>query len=380
MKILEISPFSEGICGVWSRVLSESKELQNKGHKIHIFSSNIIRGTNEKNIANNSERIGDIEIKRFSTFGQFGDNTFFWNFKKEALNLKPDLIITHVYRQYYSTKALKIARKLSIPCVLVTHAPFLDKKLRNWKLNLGVFIYDSLIGKKILKKYSKIFTITKWEVPYLLKLGCKKNQLFYSPNGIPIEFFTQKKLNKTSNKILFLGRVARIKDLETLIKAGNILKDKFSIDIIGPVDEEYKKELRNLIANLNLKNINFIPPVYNLKEKIKIIDEYEIFILPSKREAMPQSLIEAMARQKIVISSKTEGAKEIIQEGKNGFLFDIGDEYQLADIILKVRKMNKNKKESIQKKAYEDVKKFSWSKLIQEIEKILRVITVKTNI
>ena len=47
MKILELCPFSAGVCGVWTRVLEESKRLSDKGHEIKVFSSNFIKGTNE---------------------------------------------------------------------------------------------------------------------------------------------------------------------------------------------------------------------------------------------------------------------------------------------------------------------------------------------
>lgn len=376
MKILEISPFSSGFCGLWARVSEEAKLLSEKGHEVFVFSSNIKRGSGKIQYASSFEKIGKVNIKRFKTKGQFGENTFFWDYKKEALNLKPDIIITHAYRQYYSTIALKIAEKLNIPCILVTHAPFLEKHLRNWKLNLMVFIYDNFVGKKILNKYSKIFTITKWEENILKKFGVKDDKLVYVPNGIPEEFFRTKiPKNKLNNKLLFLGRLAPIKDIEVLIKAFKICSNKnknLSLDFVGPVEEDYGKKIKTLVRKLNLEDkITFRKPVYDLKEKIKFIDSCDIFILPSKREAMPQALIEAMAREKIVISSNTEGGKEIIQDNKNGYLFEIGKETQLADKILLAFEKNKlNKK--IMKNARESVKQFSWNVLADKIEGIIK--------
>ena len=139
MKILEITAFSSGICGLWSRVSNESELLSQKVHEVFVFSSNIKRGSGKIEIAKNYEEKNKIKIFRFQTKGSFGQNTFFWDCTKQALKLKPDIILTHAYRQYYSTIALKIAKKLNIPCILVTHAPFLDKKLRSRKLNLAVF-------------------------------------------------------------------------------------------------------------------------------------------------------------------------------------------------------------------------------------------------
>jgi glycosyltransferase involved in cell wall biosynthesis len=372
MKILEISPFSAGICGVSARVLAEAQLLAKRGHEVHVFSSNIFRGEGGKKTACEEEIINKVKIKRFPARFSFGDNTFFWDCEKEALKLHPDVIITHAYRQYYSTKAVKIAKKLNIPCFLVTHAPFLEKKLRSLRLNLAVLLYDSLVGKRILNKYTKVIAITHWEMPILEKLGVKKENIEYLPNGIPDEFFKTKP--KKGKNILFLGRISPIKNLESLVFAMSLVKNKkIKLDIIGPAESDYKEKLVSMIKEMNLeKKIRFYPPVFNLKEKIKLIDEHEIFVLPSKREAMPQALIEVKARGKIVISSKSEGGKEMINNNEDGFLFEIDDHHQLAEIINNITKMDQSEKARIEKNASKSVEKFRWSILIDQLEKLLQ--------
>jgi glycosyltransferase involved in cell wall biosynthesis len=105
-----------------------------------------------------------------------------------------------------------------------------------------------------------------------------------------------------------------------------------------------------------------------LQEKIKKIDSAKIFVLPSKSEAMPQSLIEAMSRGKIVISSNNQGSKELIENNKNGFLFKIGDEKELAEEInLALSKPH----EEIKKSAIKSVERFKWDLLIKKLEKII---------
>ena len=118
MKILEVCPYSAGICGVWTRVLEESKRLSKRGFEIKIFSSNAVKGSNE--IAPSHEKLGPkgvssgvkIEILRFP-FKKLGGESFMsWDFEKEALNYSPDIIIAHNYRHLHITKCLKIAEKL----------------------------------------------------------------------------------------------------------------------------------------------------------------------------------------------------------------------------------------------------------------------------
>lgn len=370
MKILEICPFSAGICGVWTRVKQESIELTKKGHEVCVFSSNIEKGTNKPTPS--YEKVENVEIKRFKGKKSFlSENVVYWFEKKHVLGLKskvikelekfnPDIIITHLLHPH-SANINRLVKKLKsknkkIKIFLVPHAPFNIK--RSLMLEIVTKIWRKISTLKF-NNFDKIIAITKWENPCLSKLGIPKNKIEYIPNGIPEEFFSQKK-SKEQNKILFLGRMAPVKYLELLVSVAKEFPE-INFSIVGVAEPEYLKK----INNLKPKNVKIYSPIYNLKEKIKLIDEHRIFVLPSKREAMPQSLIEAMARGKIVISSNTDGGKEIINNNKNGFLFKIGDKEDLKNKIINVFGMKSNEISKIQKNARNSVKKYNWNNLIK---------------
>lgn len=175
------------------------------------------------------------------------------------------------------------------------------------------------------------------------------------------------------NKILFLGRIARIKNLEVVIKALPLIKDeKIILEILGPREKNYFNELQALVKTLNLsERVIFSDPVYNIKKKIKKIDSCKIFILPSKSEGMPQSLIEALARKKIVIVSNNPGNKDLIENRENGFIFNIGNVRNLAKVINEVLKMKDKEKTIIKKNARDSVKQFSWDNISKKIEALI---------
>lgn len=374
MKILEVCPYSAGICGVWTRVFEESKRLSNLDFEMKIFSSNAVKGANKTAPAH--EKIEGIEITRFP-FKKLGGESFMsWNFEKEALDYSPDIIIAHNYRHLHTTKCLKIAKRLKekgkkCKVFLVTHAPFERRLTRTFLQNLIVKFYDLFIGRKTINKFDKILAITKWELPYLLKLGAKKEKIIYSPNGISEEFFKQKKFKEDKNKILFLGRIAPIKNLEVLIKAMNLVKNKkILLEIAGPSEKNYFIKLKNLIQELKLNNrVKFSLPIYNLKEKIAKIDSCQIFVLPSKTEGMPQSLVEAMAREKIVIGSNSLAIRDLIKDGDNGFLFEFDAPKDLAE---KINEALSQKNSEIKKQARKSVEHFSWDKVIKKIVEVVK--------
>jgi glycosyltransferase involved in cell wall biosynthesis len=373
LKIAFVCIYSHpSICGVWSRIYNLSRLLIEKGHSVHIFSTNTIKGTNNK--SSSFEVHAGIKVHRAKPWLALGENINFWSLS-QLKKLNPDIIIAEVYRHPHTHTVLKIAKKLKKPCFLTTHAPFVEPELRSKAGNLIANFYDKFYGKKIINKFDKIITITKWEVPYLLKVGAERNKLVYLPNGLPDEFFTGKK--EKGKNILFLGRIARIKNLETMIKAlGKLVKkhQNLKLKIVGPADEKYKEELLSLIKKLDLgKNVEFLSAVYDLKKKIKIIDSAEIFILPSKREAMPQSLIEAMSRGKIVLASQNKGTEEIINNNQTGFLFPVSDSNKLAEIIDScLDKKNKRKLDKIKKKAATKTEEFKWEKIFNDFYKLLQ--------
>jgi len=358
LKILEICPFSAGICGVWTRVLGESKEFLDRGYgveDVQVFSSDIIKGTHE--YAESREKISGVSIKRFKSKSSIlSANVKKFNFADELIKLRPNIVITHLFHPHSFT-ALAICRKLKIPCYLVTHAPFNVK--RRFPLNLVSSFYNALKVKPKLNQFTKVIAITKWELPYLEKLGIKKDKIIHIPNGIPEEFFKQKKI-KPKKDVLFLGRIAPVKNLEILLKTAKLLPE-ISFSIVGSAEKEYLEKLRIILKQENISNVTIYPPVYDINKKIKLIDEHRIFVLPSKREAMPQVLLEAMARNKLVIASKTDGAKEIIREGKTGFFFEMGDFKGLGNLI----KSNLAGNNKIQKSAENEAKKYSWKSLIK---------------
>ncbi len=358
MRIAILCPYSyPSACGVWNRVYNISKELIKRGYDVHVFSSNIIKGTNKK--SSNYEVYEGIKIHRFPVRFKFG-NALYFNFKKKLLKLKPDIIHTHVYRHPHSTLAPKLSKKLKAKCFLTTHAPFVDKRLRSLLLNLFVWFYDKFLSKKILNSYDKVIAISKWEIPYLRKLGCRKDKIIHIYNGIPKELLKIPIKIRKPKTVLYLGRISPIKNLELILRIANKFKN-LNFKIVGPIENGYD-------FKANLRNVNIIDKIYNLKDEINYLKNSDIFILPSKREAIPTVLLEAMGAGKLVISSYTKGGKELINKDR-GFLFENED-----SLIKKLNYVIKNYKKliKIRKNARKFAENLSWDKICKKLERLYR--------
>ena len=373
MKLLYLCEFSAGVDGVWNRVYNIAKQLA-KRHEVFTFSSNIEKGSGKK-VVPFEERNG-IKIYRFPVSFRLGENALFWNYESKLREIKPDIVHAHVFRHPHSTSAPAAAKKVGARAFLTTHAPFVEHELRSFLLNFAVSLYDAVLAKKTLNSYEKVIAIAKWEIPELRALGCKNEKIVYIPNGFPSEFIKQKpKFSEKKEKtVLFLGRIAPVKNIELLLRAFKkvVVKDhRVKLKLIGQMEEGYGSVILPLIKRLDLsKHVELPGPVYDLKRKISLIDNSDIFVLPSKREASPQALIEAMAREKTIISSDNPGSRDIISDGKNGFLFN--SEEELSDKLEYVLK-NFGKLKNLSTKARKDVSQLTWENLAAKEEQLYRI-------
>ena len=378
MKILYTCTYSAGISGVWNRVYNVAREMIKKGHEVFVFSSNLEAGSLKK--VPEHEVVDRINCYRFPVrvtlsknalgFGKSSDKM-----REKLKEINPDVVDCQTYRHSEGTIVSSEAEKLGIPCFLTTHAPFVSVGVRGIVLSTITRLYDAAYSGNVLKKFRKIIAISKWEYPYLTKLGVESNKIAYVPNGIPVEFFKkERKLGREVRKVLFFGRIAPVKDIETLLRAWALIEkanNKVVLEIIGPAELEYRKRLDEMIMELKLENVRFGEAVFALNEKIRAYNNAEVFVLPSKREGMPQSLIEAMSAGDIVIASDITACREIVKNGKNGYLFRQGNAEDLAkklDFAIKsYRKLG-----GVVEKAKKDSSSFGWDRIADRLEKLYK--------
>lgn len=201
----------------------------------------------------------------------------------------------------------------------------------------------------------------------------EKKKIVVIPNTISEKIFYKDnyKLQKFI-KIISVGRLEYQKGYDVLLNTLNLLnskKIKFICDIYGAGSE--KKKINEKIKDLKLyKKVN-IKGVR--KDILKIYKKYDFFILSSRFEGYPNSLLEAMSSGLVSISSNCDyGPKEIISNYKNGLLFkneDFKDLLKKIDYLLKNKNkfklMGKNAKKNFNPKKFNSAKLNKWKKIIK---------------
>ncbi len=134
--------------------------------------------------------------------------------------------------------------------------------------------------------------------------------------------------------IIAAGRLAPWKGFENLIQAINIVTSERKVRLIILGGGPLHKELQNKIDILGLGDTVALKGY--VKNPLKYFFHSDIFVLSSLVEGMPNVLIEAMMCGCTPVSTDCPtGPKEILQNGKFGYLVPVGDELSMAKGILK---------------------------------------------
>ncbi|MBD3179057.1 MAG: glycosyltransferase [Candidatus Latescibacteria bacterium] len=198
-------------------------------------------------------------------------------------------------------------------------------------------------------------------------------KLVHIGNGIDPEMFGMKRypeerarLKKEFNindqpVVGFVGRMVREKGVFDLVRAAVEVKrshENVRFILIGEQLDSGRGgcagELRELIRREGLSS-NVI--MTGRREDVpSILTLLDIFVLPSYREGMPRSILEAMASSLPVVASNIRGSREEVVEGETGLLFPAGDFHALAGALRELldnpglaRKMGERGREKVLK-------------------------------
>lgn len=236
--------------------------------------------------------------------------------------------------------------------------------------------FKILMYKIIFRLADKIIVNSKELKNEFLKYFIIKTKVIYNPLDISIiRKSTKKKIKNTFFKegninLITIGRFVNQKNHLLILKAIKILKEKLPIKLLIMGQGKLLSEYKNFVSKNNLKNeiliINYQKNPYNF------IKNADIFILSSIYEGLPNVLLEAQYLKKIIISSNCPtGTKEILLNGKAGFLFKNNN---LNDLCKKIIYVSENKKKANLKirNGYKNIYRFDYNKNLLTYYKIIK--------
>jgi glycosyltransferase involved in cell wall biosynthesis len=311
--------------GIEKNFLLLSEYFLSKNYRVEVLCSNISKHVllkiNDKIIIRRSKNFIKIPISFLPKRVVNSINCFIYFICK--LKKSKNSVIVSIQDHPFAIILSKIKK---INCILrIANHPEASVKFFNNKL----LFYIKLRIKIFFYKFSKEIICNSESSTVFLKKNIKKKiTTIYNP----LIFKKIIKNNKKFNYILSVGRLEKQKNFIGLIEAFNIVLKSFPnfrLIIIGNGSE--KKNLIKKLNELKIKNKiifkDFINPNYFFLRS-------KIFILNSFFEGMPNVILEALSNKCPVISTNCEsGPKEILRNGKFGYLVDTNNYINLAKKI-----------------------------------------------
>ena len=150
------------------------------------------------------------------------------------------------------------------------------------------------------------------------------------------EFVFSQAPGKTQLKVLFPARILLDKGVMEFIDAAKLLQKRFigkvKFILAGDCDKENlavlgEEKLRSLLVDDYIEWIGYQAQMF------PIYTDSDIVVLPSYREGLPKSLIEACAVGRPIVTTDVPGCRECVKSGYNGYLVPAKDSRALADAI-----------------------------------------------
>ena len=156
------------------------------------------------------------------------------------------------------------------------------------------------------------------------------SQLVVNGSGVDLSYFSYQPLPKKGINFLFIGRLIKSKGIVEFYNAAKKIKADFptvTFTIVGDIERNADVISNDLLVTLkNSRDVAFIGSVSDVRPYLR---DCHIFVLPSYREGLPRSVLEALATGRAVITTDAPGCRETVIENKNGFLVQTADEESL---------------------------------------------------
>jgi glycosyltransferase involved in cell wall biosynthesis len=298
--------------------------------------------------------IVSYDTGRSSEIRSYGFNFIGAPFTRSGTNVFDELLLIRFLRKLYKLHRPDIVHHVTLKPSIYGSIAAKQAGIKNVVNAISGLGYNFTAGRKGIKQYLLNLLLKKGfsndqlqfifqnpdDINLFKKLGLVKydNQVnIIKGSGVDLKSFNfSLEPDENKVKVLLPARMLYDKGVVELIKAAENLKetyrDKVCFNLAGDIDEHNPASISKTDLSVLLD-----PPYINWigfkKDIARVLSEHHIIVLPSYREGLPKSLIEACAIGRPIITTDAPGCKECVIENYNGFLVPVKDHILLAQKI-----------------------------------------------
>lgn len=337
---------------------SLAKNLIMQGHEVHI----ITRQYSSFNDYQSIKKLTVIRLKGKELTPRLMGPTTYKHLYNVLKNGNYDIINSHGLDSPLAIMALIIANKIKVPAVITNHS-----LAGNDLVHVPLYI----AGNFFLRYADAIIAVSssvEKESKRMSKIS--KPPIYVIHNGVDIVPPKKEQciINFKKNDRIVITTVSRMthkKRVESIINIAPDIIRKYPNALFlmigsGPL----KSKLEGKVSKEHLENNFFFTDAVPRETVFALLNESDIFLMPSKKEAFGVAALEAFSKKLPVIAFKSSGVSDIIVHGKTGFL--VYNDQELAKYI-EILIQNQNLRLKIGNNAYQELNKYKWNDITKQI-------------
>jgi phosphatidylinositol alpha-mannosyltransferase len=263
--------------------------------------------------------------------------------------------------------ALKAARRFGIPTVGTFHTHFGGSRA------MATF-------RGIIRKYAGALdcciavseSARRSVAPYV------KNPFLIIPNGVDVTAWSSGKKRPElagDQNVLFLGRLDPRNDVDVLIQAfAQVAVGRPSSRLIVVGDGTQRAQCEALVPAALRKRVIFAGMQIGLTTRADFMASAAVVAFTARICSHPQTLIEAMAAGRPVVGYDIEGVRELVENGREGYLVPVSDTGDLSAALVRVLDASVADRTTMGQHSHERAQPFDWPRVASRIEKVYRAL------
>ena len=333
MRVLYVVNSSSFFC---SHFLTLAKSIHDNGHAVYVIAGDAIK---RNEIENMGFSFICIPLSR-SGINPLREILFIINLRSRIINISPDIIHTFTVKPIlYTGLIVSTLRKKERPkvCNSITGlgSAYLSKKISGRMIwSLIKILYKTVF---LSPNASAVFE-NEDDRDFFVELGLVNSSQTYIVNGagIDTESFLPSEIKTDRVTVVLVARLLKDKGIAEYIDAGKILHEKkinVSLLLVGDVDADNISSM----SKTDIKDAHDAGYIEWLGHRTDVVDIYRkahIACLPSYREGLPKSLIEAASCGLPIITTNVPGCRQMVHDGTNGMLIEAKSATAIADAII----------------------------------------------
>jgi glycosyltransferase involved in cell wall biosynthesis len=156
---------------------------------------------------------------------------------------------------------------------------------------------------------------------------CRADRTIVIPNAVDVDAYPQAPLERALPRLISIGRLAAPKDWSTLLSAVESLDPETFSELVIVGDGPDRERVEDELARCSPGRLRLLGERADVPA---LLSDADVFVLASRSEGLPLSVIEAMAAGLPVVASDVGGVRELVRDGETGALVRPGDPAALA--------------------------------------------------